>query len=589
MIDPIDSLAFTIQANPGVYALLLGSGVSRAARIPTGWEITLDLVKKLEAASGEEAQPTPELWYSAKYEEAPEYSKLIDQLARTQADRQLLLRQYFEPTRQEREENAKQPTVAHRAIAELVAKGYIRVIITTNFDRLIERALDDAGVAPTVVSSPDQVRGMLPLVHTQHCIIKVHGDYLDTRIRNTPSELSEYSDEFNQLLDRILDEFGLVVCGWSADWDIALRDAIFRVPSRRFTTFWAVHGKASDEAQRLIGHRSAQVINIEDAGEFFQAVQQRVESIETFSQPHPLSTEAAVSSLKRYLSEPRYRIQHSDLVSGIVERVVTSLSAANLGMNSPDPGTETITARVRTYEAACSTLLSMAAIGGIWAEEDHLDVWQRALEHLALESPPNGYSIWLGLRRYPATLTLYALGLGALYSNNFSLLGRMLSTVIPQPDGESKTIAQLLPPYCMFGFFDVKGAMRLLEGMEKQYTPLNDWIQRVMRQHIGNTIRDSAQYNLVFDKLEILMALSYAYHDQRLESSYWAPPGSFVYRTQNRRQICSEIEGSISTLQYESPYVKGSIFGETPQECMRSIELFNGFIHQTARSMGIFN
>lgn len=45
MIDPVHSLAFSIQANRGVYAILLGSGVSRAARIPTGWEITLDLVR----------------------------------------------------------------------------------------------------------------------------------------------------------------------------------------------------------------------------------------------------------------------------------------------------------------------------------------------------------------------------------------------------------------------------------------------------------------------------------------------------------------------------------------------------------------
>ncbi len=35
MIDPIHSLAFAVQANPGVYAVLIGSGVSRSASIPT--------------------------------------------------------------------------------------------------------------------------------------------------------------------------------------------------------------------------------------------------------------------------------------------------------------------------------------------------------------------------------------------------------------------------------------------------------------------------------------------------------------------------------------------------------------------------
>lgn len=41
MIDPLYSLALSMESNPGIYALLLGSGVSRIAGIPTGWEIVL--------------------------------------------------------------------------------------------------------------------------------------------------------------------------------------------------------------------------------------------------------------------------------------------------------------------------------------------------------------------------------------------------------------------------------------------------------------------------------------------------------------------------------------------------------------------
>ena len=587
MIDPIDSLAFSIQAHPGVYALLLGSGVSRAAQIPTGWEVTLDLIHRLAVTSSESAEPDPEHWYREKYQESPNYSKLIDGLAKTQAERQQLLRPYFEPSQQEREENAKQPTAGHRAIARLVAQGFVRVIITTNFDRLIEKALEDAGVEPTVLSSPDQLKGMLPLVHTRHCVIKVHGDYLDTRIRNTPSELNEYSDEFNDILDQIFDEFGLVVCGWSADWDIALRDAISRAPSRRFTTYWAVHGEASDEAQRLISHRRAEVVDIEDADKFFETVQQKIESIEQFSRPHPLSVEAAVTSLKRYISEPRYRIQHSDLISETVERVVDSVSAQAFDMNNPTPDTETVTARVRSYEAACSTLLSMAIIGGTWAEEDHFGDWQRALERLATVLSISGHPIWLGLQRYPATLALYALALGALSSNRLQFLSRMFTTAIAQPDNESRTIAQLLPPSCMFESIDAQRAMSLLEGMEKRHTPLNDWIHRTLRRYMSNTTYNSEKYDLMFDRLEMLIALSYAYQEKKPEGWYSAPLGSFVYRTHNRVRILEEIEVSISTLQRDSPLVRSGIFGETPQECMVSIEQFKVFIDEAARYMRI--
>ena len=140
MIDPLHSLAFTIQANPGVYAVLLGSGVSRSAQIPTGWEITLDLVRKLAEVAGENCGTDPARWYRERYGKEPDYSDLLDALAKTPAERQQLLRAYLEPTEAERDEGIKSPTAAHRAIAGLVAKGYIRVIITPNFDRLIDGA-----------------------------------------------------------------------------------------------------------------------------------------------------------------------------------------------------------------------------------------------------------------------------------------------------------------------------------------------------------------------------------------------------------------------------------------------------------------
>ncbi|BDO05164.1 hypothetical protein KAM622c_47510 [Klebsiella quasipneumoniae subsp. quasipneumoniae] len=54
--DPLTQLAFSIHENKGVFAILLGSGLSRSAEIPTGWEITIDLVRRVALAQGEEEQ-----------------------------------------------------------------------------------------------------------------------------------------------------------------------------------------------------------------------------------------------------------------------------------------------------------------------------------------------------------------------------------------------------------------------------------------------------------------------------------------------------------------------------------------------------
>jgi hypothetical protein len=138
MINPLLSLAFSLYSCPGIYALLLGSGVSRAAQIPTGWEIIIDLTRQLARLEGAGEIVDPERWYRERFGEPPNYSRLLALVAPSATERQQLLKRYFEPSEDERANGVKSPTAAHRAIAGLVASGAIRVILTTNFDRLLE-------------------------------------------------------------------------------------------------------------------------------------------------------------------------------------------------------------------------------------------------------------------------------------------------------------------------------------------------------------------------------------------------------------------------------------------------------------------
>ena len=64
--DRLTQLAFSVYENKGVFALLLGSGLSRAAEIPTGWEITLDLIRRVALAQGVENQTDWAAWCREK-------------------------------------------------------------------------------------------------------------------------------------------------------------------------------------------------------------------------------------------------------------------------------------------------------------------------------------------------------------------------------------------------------------------------------------------------------------------------------------------------------------------------------------------
>ena len=576
MIDPKQTLAFSIHSSPGVYALLLGSGVSRAANVPTGWHVTLDLIRRLATVKGEDAEPDPVIWYRERFDREPDYSDLLQSLAKTPTERQQLLRGYFESPERPKGNSNKQPTEAHRAIATLVAKGYVRVILTTNFDRLLEMALADQNIAPTVLSSTDQIRGAIPLIHTKCCIFKIHGDYLDSRILNTEEELATYPDEHNQLLDRVFDEFGLIVCGWSGDWDEALRLAIVRTPSRRFTTFWATYGQLTDTSQVLIARRDAEVIPIDSADTFFADLREQVLAIERFGQPDPDSNALAVARLKEYLVESRHRIRLSDLVDGTVERLVEKLSGSSFSADQPrEISSEAATDRIRAYEAVSSRLLHLACVGGHWAEEDHFAIWRRALQRLDSHRSQGGVVFWLEMQRYPQTLLLYAFGLGALQGDRLAFLNHILCTPLRDGNNSDRPAVQTLPPSRLFSHGD--RPMRILEGMERKKFPLNDWMHDALQPIAKLVIPDIQRYTFAFDKLEILIALAFAHRGSPFVKG-WMPVGAFQYRDHDKTRILQEIRESLTSSGSSSPFVRSGIFGGTVEECENRLHNLEEFL-----------
>ena len=198
MIDPLDSLAHSLHIAPGTQALLVGSGLSQAAGILTGWEITVDLIRTLGAFVGVKDHPNWEAWFSEKHGKKPHYSEILEKLASTPAQRQTILSGYIEKTKGG---ETPRPTEAHKAIARLVKARTVRVIITTNFDRLLETALAEADIPTRVIAKDDDIKGITSLIHSPCTLIKVHGDYLDIRIKNTDAELDGYSPDMNALLD----------------------------------------------------------------------------------------------------------------------------------------------------------------------------------------------------------------------------------------------------------------------------------------------------------------------------------------------------------------------------------------------------
>ena len=504
--DFIIQLSFLIYSNPGVYALLLGSGISRSTGIPTGYEITLDLAYKLSAMMEKKEVKDISKWYKESFDEDINYSRIIDKLSNTRSERANLLKPYFEPSEKEKEEGKKLPTKAHRAIAKLVKDGYIRMILTLNFDRLIEKALEDEGIIPHVISSVDSMQGTPPTIHSKCILFKIHGDYLDSRIRNTVEELENYPAEYNKYLDRVFDEYGLIACGWSSDYDTALRNALYRKKNRRYSVYWAVKDELSQAGKDLSTFLHSEKIIIDNADQLFSKIAENVESINNFNIPHPLTSKVAVESVKRFLSKNKY-IECHDLVRDEIERVQELISSEKFS-TGVECTKEIYQNRMYAYESSLNILMPMLNTIAYFGSGKDLELITNTIERLL---PEGNYYRYRGglhwLQMYPALLLEYSIGIISLYVKNFEALSKIfLDTNYLDEDERKQAVLVLNTNYVFQGnhanFIPYKEE-------ENRPTRASDYLFERFQERIKNKIPEKSKYEESFDIFEYLAGLVY--------------------------------------------------------------------------------
>jgi hypothetical protein len=515
MIDPLLSLSFTMHANKGVYALLLGSGVSRSAQIPTGWEVTLDLIRQLAVLQGEKSSPEVDIeqWYRDTYQLEPNYSTVLEAIAKSPAERSQKLKSYFEPTAEDREEGKKLPQDAHHAIAKLVSKGYIRVILTTNFDRLIELALEKEGITPTVIDTADKVEGSIPLTHSSCTVIKIHGDYTDTRIFNTEKELQEYDSRIDKLLDQVFDEYGLIICGWSGDWDPALRSALERCTTRRFSTYWTVKGELSREALELSRHRCAETITIQDADAFFMLLDSKIMALEEYRRPHPLSTALLIAELKKYIVEEKYQIRLNDMFKSCENELLQKLTLLFGNLELRNCSQDEYERVLKTLDIDTEGLLSLLAYGCYWGGKQHQGLWAHCITRFANFRRVNNVSLVLpDLQKCPALMALFVCGIACLASKKYDTLNEVCLKAKYREYSNSDE-EQMLFHFSPSKILE-KSCINLVVNLERDtdhtsYCPASIWLYDHIRPIFKDLLADEEEFRSYFDTIEYLFGIYY--------------------------------------------------------------------------------
>ena len=511
VLDPRITLATALHSQPGVYALLIGSGTSTGAGIPTGWGVVKALVDRAAAADGTAGDVDPEVWWAEHGDGRPlGYSGLLEDLASTPAARRALLAGFFEPTQDDRDDGRKMPSAAHRAIAQLVRRGTIRVIVTTNFDRLLEQALEAEGISPQVIAAPGAIVGMEPLAHARCTVIKLHGDYARIDQLNTVEELRQYAPEMKALLERILDEYGLVINGWSGDWDAALVEAIQGTRARRYPLFWASYGSFGVAASQLVAQHRAHVIKGMTADQFFTDTLSRLESLDRLVDP-PLSQAMAVARLKKALPDRAKYIELRDMFDSEIGRIRTYIALR--GQTSPGPDTSEFWQS--TYDeirARSDTLIHLLA-QGVYLDRDrqHTDLWIWVIEQLMRARPqPIGqyHLVWVNLHHYPALLALRAVELAAVGARHDNVLLQVTNKPMwkDQLHVEAEPALEVLNEHRVLGY-DAVNAFPRWSGQRWLY-PLSHLLKAELRPVLLPLVGDNESYEQLFHRTEYRVALA---------------------------------------------------------------------------------
>lgn len=415
--DVLVPLAFSLHSNRGGYAVLAGAGVSLGAGLPSAWGIMTALANRVRELVDPDTPPldvdTVESWWVGHYGEDFTYSGLFQKIAQTKVDRESLLREHIE--------TGSGPGVAHQAIAQLVELGVVKIIVTMNFDHLFEDALRARGIEPRVIATDAAAATARPLHSGEAVVVHLHGEYRDAEsMLNTPAELGDGYGARGELVAQIVREHGLLIAGWSAESDHALRDLVVQHHRGYFRPIWISPGDPRAAAADVIAAIDAQHIAA-TADEAFGRISDAVVALDRIERPrHPVTAAVICDRIKRDLAGNGPAITAHDTFTQEATNLESHPALTvdnfhdNSGMDWPD--------RIRTIANISQPITAATAALAYWGSDDTDEWWTATLNQWAHRYDGSGYTNLLDLPLTIAVRVYYAAGVSLVAARRFDAL-----------------------------------------------------------------------------------------------------------------------------------------------------------------------
>lgn len=381
---------------------------------------------------------------------------------------------------------------------------------------------------------------MKPLAHADCTILKIHGDYRDTRFKNITDELESYSTNLSVLLQQIFDDYGLIISGWSAEWDTALRDTIKSVKGRRYSWYWHSFCETINEkAEELINFRGANlIIDSGGADHFFREIKETVFNISKLKKVNPENTQVKIKRLKDYIQNGNESAIR-DLFTSESRDVINKINKFDSNQEATIELMKQWVEEIKVIVKPICVLSSILAFYGKGDYQERLLI--ETLERFTSIKNSDGRVSLLGLKQLPLQAVFYSMGVSLTMRRKYKLLDEiMMKPKVRDRLHNRQDFSWYVSP--RRHLYD---AFQRLQPERPYHLPIEEMFTFPFMEEVFKESQlafDSVEYMIHYDLFEFLRSLKHRYLD---DYNYFS--GCFGYRDDRSHIEQFLSEGSLIT------------------------------------------
>ena len=189
-------------------------------------------------------------------------------------------------------------------------------------------------------------------------------------------------------LHRIFEEYGLVTCGWSGEWDKGLIEIINGATHSRYNSFFAYVGEAKNSIMSLSRDRLGELMPIESADNLFSELYEQIMALEKYDANANMNHEMMMARVKKYLSSKQYDIEFADIIEkwgAEAYNQITEVAHYNFSLTK-----DAFERYLEIHLRAIAPLLDAAILTARWGKEWHIKLFGDILIKLCIKPFKNG-------------------------------------------------------------------------------------------------------------------------------------------------------------------------------------------------------